>query len=82
MTVRSITREPPPSELDDNTSAWLNRVILDISVALGQSQDLEVLYIVPEKPFVGMLRYFGGAIDANITSEGVWIYTSSGWVKL
>jgi len=45
-------------------------------------QQMDVLRTLPERPSNGRIYYFDNAIAPNITSEGYWGYTSSGWVKL
>ena len=54
MTIRSISQEPPPPGLDPEVAEWITRRMTEISIALGQTQDFEPLFIRPEKEFTGI----------------------------
>lgn len=68
-----------PKSFTPEQAQFLQELVIKMS---KNSLDVTPTYIVPAKPQVGMVRYFGGAIDATITSEGLWQYTSTGWERL
>ena len=80
--IRNISQEVPPESMDPATAEWMVRRMIENSIAFSQTQNFEPLYVRPEKEEIGMVRYFAAAIDATITSEGLWLYDSTGWVKL
>lgn len=58
---------------------WLNIFSQKVVEGFKTIFDAEVIYIVPTKPQVGMIRYFGTGTPLPITYEGLWVYTSTGW---
>lgn len=80
--IRNISQESPPSSMDGESAEWIARRLVEISIALSQTQNMEVLYAEPDKPEIGHIRYFGAAIDATINAEGLWLYKSTGWVQI
>ena len=80
MRIPSFLR--PPEGDSHAIARWLIKFIYEVSQAFTLVDDLDVLYAVPAKVQVGMMRYFGAAIPATaIVSEGLWVYKSTGWVK-
>lgn len=58
---------------------WLETFKQAMMIAFLTSDNMEVVYIVPAKPVIGMTVYFGLGTPAPITHEGLWVYTSTGW---
>jgi len=80
---RNISNEQPPVSTDDDLKEWLARRMVELNIAFGQIEDYDVLYQIPEKNFVGMVKYFGAAIPTTaITAEGLWCYKSTGWTQI
>ena len=62
---------------------WLATFYQSLLASFQSVHDYDVLYNEPDKLSIGMTRYFGAAVTATvITSEGLWVYTSTGWQKL
>lgn len=75
-----ISTEQPPAGTDEDLSEWLSRLATRVNNIFDKVDDYEVLYIEPNKLFLGMTRYFGAAIPGTgIMWEGIWAYTSNGW---
>lgn len=80
--MSSINIEQPPTDLDAGLIAYLERLQIKINIALSQNQQLNKLNALPKNPQVGKLYYFNAAIAPDITGEGFWGYTSTGWTQL
>ena len=78
----AVPQEQPPLDTEKELTEWLTRQIVAINIELNKSKDFEVLYILPDKLYIGMVRYFGDTIDATVTAEGLWCYKSTGWVQI
>lgn len=84
-TISTITYRPrqvpgSPDEIQRYLSDELAR-IADV-LQLVASGHLEPTYVAPAKPRVGNIRYADGTSWNPGTGEGVYVYTSAGWVKL
>ena len=80
--MRLLNDEQPPLDIDSKLSQWLISLIDSINASLQQTHDYDVIYDMPKHEFVGMVRYFGAAVLPNITAEGLWVRTSTGWIQL
>ena len=80
--MSSISIEHPPEGTDLLLSEYLNRMLVNINNALGQTSFNNPLYTVPDKLQVGRVYYFGAAVLPNISAEGLYVYKSTGWVQL
>lgn len=78
----TIITQNPPDGLDPDLKEYLTRMFFQITIESEKNTTLPQRGIKPDRPVVGKLYYFSRAIDTDITSEGYWGYTSSGWVKL
>lgn len=82
----SINKEQPPVETAKSLAEYLQRKFVDINVELQQPSKFPERKETPYKPQIGDVHYFGNpathSYDAEITSEGFWGHTSTGWVKL
>lgn len=66
----------------ESISRWLEEFKNLVVDSFKTVHDYDVLYVEPAKLSIGMVRYFGAAVAATaITSEGLWVYQSTGWVK-
>lgn len=74
--------ERPPLSFTAEQAEYLNRQFTAINNALTNNNFFRPYTRVPEKVTAGRVYYFSQAIDATITSEGLWMYQSTGWVKL
>jgi len=72
--------EQPPISTDEVLSTYLVRMFNLIDSVLGNIGKLPVRKILAPKPIVGKLYYYAHKIDnSNITSEGLYIYKSTGY---
>ncbi len=78
----SISSEQPPEGTEIRLTEYLSRMFVQMNIALDQTKDFDVLYVVPDKLRIGKLYYFGAAVLPDISGEGIWIYKSTGWVLL
>ena len=74
--------EQPPLSVDTELAEYLNRQFSTLANTLTQTNYFPPRTRLPEKVQAGRVYYFSQAIDATITSEGLWMYQSTGWVKL
>lgn len=81
--MSTISGEQPPSSTSPELAEYLARMFRDVDIAVDNTDMLEVRYILPVKPVVGKLYYFGAAIPTTaITAEGYWGYKSTGWIQI
>lgn len=81
--MANISSEQAPSHLDADLISYLDRMRREIQLAFNTISQLSVLYVLPAKPQVGKIYYFGAAIPTTaITAEGYWGYKSTGWVQI
>ena len=79
----ALTDEQPPIGTEGKLAEYLSRMFKDAKIADSQSDQLRVRYILPDKPQIGKIYYFGAAIGTTaITAEGYWGYKSTGWVQI
>lgn len=82
----SLGQEQPPTSVDDELSEYLVRRFLEIGIALESPSKFPVRKLMPYKPQIGDVHYFGDPgthnYDAAITSEGFWGLTGTGWISL
>lgn len=69
-----------PEPTGELTLEWILRQLDQISSE--QLHDLPVLHAAPTKVKSGMVRYADGTDWNPGSGEGVYVYTSGGWVKL
>lgn len=75
--------EQPPSETQQDTSAYLNRMFTRIDSLFRVVNIFSPRKIYPVKPRVGGVYYFEDTIPSTpITGEGLWLYKSTGWIQL
>ncbi len=79
-----IRDEQPPYGTDEKLVEYLARQFRAAKREDENSKQHTVRTIRPNKLTVGRTYYFGGAIaaDPDITGEGLYIYTSTGFVFL
>lgn len=77
-----IPQFQPPVNTPPELAEWLKRLVIELNSALILTGDYTPLYQMPNKVAPGMVRFFGQAIAPDITAEGLWQYTSGGWVQL
>lgn len=80
--VRQYAPQVPPSE--DTAEALRDYVVRELErlashIAAQSLIQLEVLYVEPEKPRVGMIVYADGTEWDPGSGEGAYVYTSGGW---
>lgn len=80
--MSSINHEQPPESTDIELKEYLNRMFVQIGIALNQSGSFIPLYVMPKKLKEGRIYYFGQSISPDITSAGYWGRTATGWAKL
>jgi len=80
----SISGEQPPEGTEVRLKEYLSRMFIQMNMALDQTKDFDVLYVIPDKLKVGKLYYFGAGIvgDPIINQEGLYLYKSDGWAKV
>lgn len=78
----AISQEQPPQDTPQELTEWLARQAVSINMELIKAKDFEALYTRPDKEYIGMVRFFGAAVDDTIDSEGLWLYKSDGWDKV
>ena len=80
--MTSTAFEYPPIDLDPELEAYLVRVLTVIVNALGESNKLEVMTRLPDRPRNGLIYYFGIILLPDITTPGFWGFEEGAWVKL
>lgn len=82
----ALSQEQPPITTDEDLRNYLIRLRTDIDSELKKAAKFPERKEAPYKPQVGDVHYFGDPVDhsydAEITSEGFWGLTSTGWEKL
>lgn len=79
-----ITDEQPPESTDTELSEYLSRMFRNAKIE-DANKDQPIRYSsIPEKLGIGKRYYFLNAIPADpvITTEGLYLYKSTGWVFL
>jgi len=71
------TPETVPQEYD---AQYLTQALERLHQLVGLATDLESATI-PDKPRVGMVRYFDGSRADPGSGEGLYVYLSTGWTK-
>ena len=71
-----------PSSVDPDLAAALFQEFNNIYQALLGAQDYDVLHAAPGRTYPGMVRYADGSDWNPGSGEGLYVYTSGGWVKL
>lgn len=75
--------EQPPSDTPENLKRYLSTILQRLDDGITNAMQMPLLTAIPAKPIIGKQYYFKNAIAATaITSEGVWIYKSTGWSLL
>ena len=73
----------PPAGTDQDLAQWLNGLQVSINDKLIRGNDFVPRYTLPDKPQTGMVRYFGKGLGGDITTEGLYVYKSTGnWVLI
>ena len=73
----------PPAGTDQDLVRWLNGLQVSINDKLIRINDYVPRYTIPDKPQTGMVRYFGKGLGGDITTEGLYVYKSTGnWVLI
>ena len=79
----SISLEQAPDGTNDELKSYLERMFLSVNQEIDKSHKFPERRTMPYKPQIGDVRYFGNpadhSYDADITIEGFWGYTNSGW---
>lgn len=73
--------EQVPTGIPDKVREYIFRQLARIE-QLAQTAKPQVLTSLPAKPRVSQLYYFSNTILPDITSEGMWVYKSTGWSYL
>lgn len=71
--------EQPPMSTSIELSAYLVRMFNLVDTILGNIGKLPVRNTLAPKPVIGKLYYYNQAIDDDITTEGLYIYKSTGY---
>ena len=79
--MKEIPLEQPPVNTDPMLAEYLNRMFNNVNLMAIDQYNYDVINIVPVKPKIGCVYYFGAAVGV-ITAEGWWGYKSTGWVQL
>ena len=74
--------EQAPNGTAPELAEYLGRQFAALERTLSIQQKPPLLSQVPLKPLVGKSYYFTTALSPEITSEGLWLYKSTGWVQL
>lgn len=78
-----IQVEAPQVDDKDMLRGYLNRLVLNLNIALSKFNYHPPRSILPERLKPGEVYYFSAAIaTTDITGEGLWLYKSTGWVQL
>jgi len=77
-----INIETPPEELSDAVKDYLTRQFVNTNIALGQSQHLDPITVMPYKPQAGDSYFFSIPVEPDIDEAGFWGYIGSEWVNL
>lgn len=72
--------EQPPKSTAPELAEYLVRQLEEFSPQ--GSIKLSVFNVLPTKPVIGRLYYFNTIPSTPITTEGVWVYKSTGWAFL
>ena len=73
--------EQPP-DTDATLQRYLQRLIDSLTEKLTAKDVLTKNYTLPTRPIEGKLYFFPNTIAPTITTAGVWVYKSTGWVLL
>ena len=73
--------ETVPQSVASDLASYLQRQFSKLDIAL-QNIAIQKLNTIPAKPVIGKQYYFNVAIMPTITSEGMWVYKSTGWSYL
>ena len=75
--------EQPPSDTPEKLKRYLSTILQRLDDGITNSMQMPLLTAIPAKPIIGKQYYFNNAIATTaITSEGVWVYKSTGWSLL
>jgi hypothetical protein len=69
--------EQPPKSTPPELAEYLTRQLEELTPS--GSIKLSVFNVLPTKPVIGRLYYFNVIPSTSITTEGVWVYKSTGW---
>ena len=78
----SISSEQPPIDTDIYLAEYLNRMFVDINIALSQNGKAPKLTVLPDKPQSGNYYYFSIPILPDITHIGFWGYVEGTWKEI
>ena len=82
--MRGMSQEIPPESFEFDQRDYLNRRFTDVGTLFGQTHEFTPRKQMPYKPQIGHLFYFndptGQNYDPVITSEGLWVFKSTGYV--
>ena len=71
--------ESPPNTY---ISTYFQRLLDKIDERFTAKDILPKTWAMPTRPIEGKLYYFPNTIAPTITTAGVWVYKSTGWVLL
>lgn len=74
--------EQVPEGIPNHIRAFLFRQLNMLEQKSTEKDLLAGITTIPAKPAIGKLYYFKNAVLPTITSEGVWVYKSTGWSYL
>ena len=80
--MQNIPIDVPPEGTEIELGDYLIRQLTNINGAIDSSQTFTPRFNLPNKPKLGLVVYFGQEILPNITGEGLWLYTSTGWIAI
>lgn len=80
--MTDIYVENPPASVDPTVSDYLIRQFTEVNEGLRSGQLFVPRYREPEKVKVGQVIYFAQPVPPDITAEGLWVYTSTGWLAV
>jgi hypothetical protein len=73
--------ETVPKSVTSDLASYLQRQFNKLEIDL-QNISIPKLNTLPAKPVIGKQYYFNVAIAPTITTEGMWVYKSTGWSYL
>jgi len=73
--------EAVPKNVDSELASYLQRQFNRLDLAI-QSNNINKISTIPAKPAIGKIYYFNNVVMPTITSEGMWVYKSTGWSYL
>ena len=82
--MASIAQEQVPQGTDQELRSYIDRLIININIALNGVNIHPGRTALPDRPTAGAIYYFSAAIsgDPVITAEGFYGYISTGYVAL